>query len=181
LRRRSINPAAANSRKAGTRVSETPVRRATLEIAIIRQEVEAFGAVYSYRLILQETRALPSVMAARMGCPMEAPAVWIEALHLADDKPFAHETRWLNAASVRHPLPQFDVISANEWLVKSVSYLSGDIAFSAEPARDDEARIMGITAGSALFITERMTWSETEAITWVRLAHAPGYRLRTLI
>ncbi len=168
-------------RKAGTRVALTPVRRATLEIPILRHEVEAAGSAYSYRLLCQESRELPKDIAALMGFQPKATGLWVEALHLADDQPFAHETRWLNPGAIAVPLPRFDAVSANEWLVMSVSYLSGDIAFSAEPASADEAEVMGFKAKSALFITERMTWTEDQAITWVRLAHAPGYRLRTLI
>lgn len=168
-------------RKAGTRVALTPVRRATLEIPILRQEVEARGAVYSYRLLAQQSLPLPEAMAVRMGLPIGADGIWVEALHLSDGQPFAHETRWLNPAAIGVAVPRFDPVSANEWLVTTVSYLSGDIAFSAEPASKDEAQVMGVAPGAALFITERMTWAERAAITWVRLAHAPGYRLQTLI
>lgn len=168
-------------RKAGTRVALTPVRRATLEIPILRQEVEAMGATYSYRLLEQASLAIPQAMAAKMGLPSLSNGLWVAALHMSDGQPFAHETRWLNPGAIGVPLPRFDSVSANEWLVASVSYLSGDIAFSAEPASQDEAEVMGVPAGCALFITERMTWGDTQAITWVRLAHAPGYRLQTLI
>lgn len=168
-------------RKAGTRVALTPVRRATLEIPILRHEVEATGATYSYRLMMQEMRLVDASMAQQMGLAPNASCLWIEALHLANGQAFAHETRWLNPAAIAGELPRFEKLSANEWLVTSVSYLSGDIAFSAEPASNTEAEIMGVAAGAALFITERMTWADSAAITWVRLAHGPGYRLRTAI
>lgn len=168
-------------RKAGTRVALTPIRRATLEIPILRHEVESTGATYGYRLRAQELRVVDAPMAARMGLDPGASGLWIEALHLANEHVFAHETRWLNPAAIAGDLPRFDRLSANEWLVTSVSYLSGDISFSAEPASKVEAEIMGVAPGVALFITERMTWAERAAITWVRLAHGPGYRLQTAI
>jgi len=38
-----------------------------------------------------------------------------------------------------------------------------------------------VPVGAALFITERMTWTAESPITFVRLAHAPGYRVQTLV
>ena len=38
-----------------------------------------------------------------------------------------------------------------------------------------------VADGAALFITTRCTWTPEAPITWVRLAHAPGYRLQTLL
>ena len=72
-------------------------------------------------------------------------------------------------------------VSINEWLVKTVAYTYGDIAFSAETATPDEAALLGIAPGAALFITERTTWAGDEPITSVRLAYAPGYRLQTVV
>jgi GntR family transcriptional regulator, histidine utilization repressor len=62
--------------------------------------------------------------------------------------------------------------------VKNVRYTTGEIAFSAEGASVREAAVLGVPPGTALFITDRATWLEGQAITVVRLAHAPGYRLQ---
>ncbi|MEZ5754796.1 MAG: UTRA domain-containing protein [Paracoccaceae bacterium] len=78
-------------------------------------------------------------------------------------------------------LPDFQRISANEWLVQNVAYTVGDIAFSAEAASPEEALALGIRAGDPVFVTERVTWSGEALITFVRLLHGPGYRLRTML
>ena len=83
--------------------------------------------------------------------------------------------------SVVSGVPDFAVVSANEWLVTSVRYTTGDIAFSAEGATVREASVLGVDPGTALFVTDRATWLEDQPITIVRLAHAPGYRLQTLV
>lgn len=163
-------------RKAGTRVALLPVRRATLEIPVIRLEVEAKGQVYSHRLLSRGEGLPPVPVASALG--HDGPMLHLLTLHLADGRPFALEDRWLNPAAVP-PLPDFAAISANEWLVSHVAYASGDIAFSAEPAGADEAAALGVTPGAALFVTERITRGPEAPITFVRLAHAPGYRLRT--
>ncbi len=165
-------------RKAGTRVAALPVRKAMLEIPVIRQEVEARGCTHTHRLLAQRAGAPPADVAARMGLSR---ALYLETLHLADDAPFVHEVRWLNPAVLPAVLPDFATISANEWLVAHISYATGDIAFSAEPASLHEAGVLGVAPGAALFITERMTWTADAAITLVRLAHAPGYRMQTVV
>jgi GntR family histidine utilization transcriptional repressor len=116
-----------------------------------------------------------------MGLAPGARLWWVETLHLADGRPFVHETRWLNPAVLPQPLPDFGKVSANEWLVAHVSYTTGDIAFSAEGADGREADVLGVAPGTALFITERSTWTAEAPITFVRLAHAPGYRVQTMV
>lgn len=168
-------------RKAGTRVALLPVRKATLDIPVIRQEVEARGQVHGFRLLTRTEGAAPVPVASRLGLGPSARAVYLETLHLADGRPFVFEARWLNPAVLPAPLPDFAAVSANEWLVTHVAYATGDIAFTAEGAGPREAAVLGVAEGAALFVTERTTWTTEAAITFVRLAHAPGYRLQTMV
>jgi GntR family histidine utilization transcriptional repressor len=78
-------------------------------------------------------------------------------------------------------VPDFGAVSANEWLVQNVAYTIGDIAFSAESASRAEAVALGLAEGAPVFVTERMTWTAEAPITFVRLLHGPGYRLRTMV
>lgn len=167
-------------RKAGTRVAALPVRKATLDIPVIRAEVEARGEVYGLRLLLCDLAKPPVPVLARLGQDV-GEMLHIETLHLASGRGFAQEDRWLNPAILPTPLPDFAAISANEWLVAQISYASGDISFAAEPASDAAAAALGIAQGSAVFVTERCTWAPDAPITWVRLVHAPGYRLSTVL
>jgi GntR family transcriptional regulator, histidine utilization repressor len=168
-------------RKAGTRVAMLPVRKATLDIPVIRQEIEARGQVHGFRLLTQTVSTPPVPVVSRLGLPQGATMIYLETLHLADGQPFVFETRWLNPAVLPKPLPDFAQISANEWLVTHIAYASGDIAFSAEEASAREAEVLGVALGRALFVTERATWTAEAPITLVRLAHAPGYRVQTLV
>lgn len=168
-------------RKAGTRVAILPVRKATLEIPVIRQEVEARGQAHGFRLLCQELRVPSMPIASRMGLADLTKLIYLETLHLADGQPFVLEQRWLNPAVLPQPLPDFSKLSANEWLVTNIAYAVGDIAFSAAAATPHEAETMGLAAHAALFITERTTWTADAPITFVRLAHAPGYRVQTLV
>lgn len=179
LRELAVAGVVERRRRAGTRVVALPVRRATLEIPVIRREIEARGQAYGYRLLEERQGAAPVPVASRMGLAPGGRLIWLEALHLADGRPFVHEARWLNPAALPAPLPDFACRSANEWLVAEVPYVAGDIAFSAEGATAREAEVLGVREGAALFVTERATRGPEGPITFVRLAHAPGYRLQT--
>ncbi|MEO6298579.1 MAG: UTRA domain-containing protein, partial [Paracoccaceae bacterium] len=168
-------------RKAGTRVAILPVRKATLDIPVIRQEVAARGHTYTFRLLAQTEGTPPPSVAARLGLTTGHCMLHLQTLHLADNRAYVFEDRWLNPTALPQPLPDFAAISANEFLVAHVAFASGDIAFSAEPASAPEAAALLVPPATALFITERCTWSPEAPITWVRLAHAPGYRLQTLL
>jgi GntR family transcriptional regulator, histidine utilization repressor len=162
-------------RKAGTRVALLPVRKAVVDIPVIRLDVEARGQVYGHRLLERSMGVPPVPVASRAG--FTGRMLYLETLHLADGRPYAFEARWLNVG-VLPGLPDFAEVSANEWLVSNVRYTTGDIAFSAEAASLREGAVLGVAAGTPLFVTDRATWVEDQVITVVRLCHAPGYRLQ---
>ncbi len=168
-------------RRAGTRVALAQVRRAVLAIPVIRREVEAAGKAHAFRLLERVEAAPPPVLALRMGVAPGARLLRLETLHLADGRAFALEARWLNPMAVPGPLPDFTQVTVNEWLVETVPYATGEIEFLAEPASTREAAVLGCKEGAALFVTERGTRTEAASVTFVRLAHAPGYRMRSVL
>lgn len=164
-------------KRAGTRVAELPVRRARLEIPVIRLDVLGRGLAYDFKLLADRMAAAPVPVTARLGLPEGQPMRYLETLHMAGGRPFVHEARWLNPAALPTPAPDFATASANEWLVTHVSLVSGDIAFLAEGASPREAEVLGVAPGAALLIAERTTHGTLGPITFVRLAHAPGHRV----
>lgn len=165
-------------KRAGTRVAELPVRRARLEIPVIRLDVLGRGLAYDFKLLADRMEPAPVPVAARLGLPEGAAMRYLETLHLAGGRPFVLETRWLNPAVLPSPPPDFTQVSANEWLVTHVSLVSGDIAFLAEGASAREAEVLGVPAGTALLVAERTTYGTAGPVTLVRLAHAPGHRVQ---
>jgi GntR family histidine utilization transcriptional repressor len=164
-------------KRAGTRVAELPVRRARLEIPVIRLDVLGRGLAYDFKLLADRLAPAPVPVTARLGLPEGTPMRQLGTLHLAGGRPYVLETRWLNPAVLPSPPPDFSAVSANEWLVTHVSLVSGDIAFTAEPATLREAEVMGITTGTPLLVAERTTHGTDAPVTLVRLAHAPGHRV----
>lgn len=169
-------------RRAGTRVSDNPVRHATLDIPLIRVEIERLGKAHSHMVLGCRLDAPPVPLIARLGLSAETKLVHVETLHLADREPFVYEDRWINPlAAPGAEKADFSEISANEWLVRNVPISTGDIAFTAEAATKKEAEVFDCVQGTALFIIRRATFICKTPVTDVRLAHRPGHMLKTSI
>lgn len=169
-------------RKAGTRVALNPVRKATFDIPIIRHDVEGRGARHGYRLLGRSMKTVPAEVSEKLRLPPKARLLHIAALHLADDRPFCLEDRWVNPGAVPAlETADLSAISANEWLVQNVTLSGGGIEFFAMPADGRLAEILACAEGEALFAIERTTWAGATPITAVRLTYAPGYRMVTAI
>ena len=169
-------------RKAGTRVAAQPVAKATLDIAVIRHEVEERGGRYGYQLIEREIVVPPLSTSGVMKTKANSALLHVRALHFANDGPYAVEDRWINTSVVPDAQGEtFEELSANEWLMKHAPYTHGDIAFSAVQATPEEAETLSVPQLSALFAIDRLTWDNASSVTKVRLLFTPGYQLRTAL
>ncbi len=169
-------------RKAGTRVAMQPIAKATLDIAVIRSEIEDRGQKYGYHLIERAQVVPPVLVSAAMQTDASQHLLHIRALHLTDDMPYALEDRWINIAAVPAASNEpFADISANEWLLINAPYTHGDIAFSAISASQQQSDILNCPANAALFAIDRLTWDSTVSVTKVRLIYGPGHQLRTVL
>ncbi|MCC5978023.1 MAG: UTRA domain-containing protein [Salinarimonas sp.] len=169
-------------RKAGTRVALNPLRRATLHIPVIRQEVETRGARYDYALISREHVSAPLAIRSRMGLPPQTRLLHVRALHLADGIAHAYEDRWINPQAVPEIMEvDFARISANAWLVQNVPYTRGELTLSAAAADADCAACLLCAPGAAIFTMERITWIGDQPVTLVTQSHPPGYAISTAI
>lgn len=167
-------------RKAGTRVALHPVRKATLDIPVIRQEIEGKAMGYSYTLLSRHLGVPPMDLRARLQSPAGQAQLHVSALHLADGRPYVFEDRWINPQAVPAALDaDFALRSANEWLIEQVPVEGGQISFSAKTASDQDAEILACQAGEGLFVIDRTTWSGGQVITLVRLVFHPGYHMHT--
>lgn len=168
-------------RKAGSRVAATPVRKATFEIPIIRQDIAARGLEPGYELISRTLAPPPPEVRLALRLHEPAPMLHLVALHRASGQPFCIEDRWINPDLDGIEVADFAVQSANEWLVRNTAFSGGDIAFFALTAEAAASRMLGCAPGVAVFGIERTTWAGAQSITAVRLTYAPGYRMVTAI
>lgn len=167
-------------RRAGTRVTIDPVRKATVAISIVREQVEQAGMTYSHRVVAQRRSPPPAAIAARLGLPQGEVLIHMRAVHYGDGRPFQLEDRWINPRAAPG-LEQADFwqLNANEWLVRNAPYLRAELTFSAENANRRDARLLQTRPGQALLIVHRTTWNDLGPITTVRVAFQPGHRVGT--
>ncbi len=165
-------------RRAGTRVAENPVRRATLSIPVIRQEVEATGASYRHVLLERTQTAASDAAAARLGLTPGTRLLRLRTLHMAGDRPHACEDRWVNPVAVPGILTaDLTGTSPNEWLVQNAWYSDGTLTFHAEAAGREEGELLQIPEGAPVFVLDRVTRAGDGPVTAVRLVHPPGFRM----
>ncbi len=165
-------------RKAGTRVRRSPLRQATFDIPIVRNEIEKSGSQYRYVLVAREVHVAPEWIRARLGLADHGKVLHLICMHYSDGIPFQHEDRWINLGALPEAATaDFGSLGPNEWLIATVPFSNAEISFSATPASESMTHHMGCRPGEALFLTERSTWWQEEAITYVRLTFKPGYRM----
>ncbi|WP_193555903.1 GntR family transcriptional regulator [Marimonas lutisalis] len=165
-------------RKGGTHVRRDPVTRATLDIPITRNEVEQKGNTYGYQLIGRETLAPPHSVQAAFGQNLPGPMLHVQALHLADARPYILEDRWICLQTAPEILDvDLSETSANEWLVMNKPYDDLTLRFYAEKADEKRATLLGTDPGDALLVIERTTWISGAPITTVKSSTEPGYQL----
>lgn len=167
-------------RKAGTRVRMAPVRHARFSIPVVRQEIEESGQVCGYRLLTRLEEDAPTWLQNRIGLPDGGRVLHLTCLHTAGQIPFQYEDRWINLAALPQASGQdFSRTGPNEWLIETVPFSDVEISFSAVPADDETARHLGCRHGDALFMAERATWWQGQAITYVRLLFQRGHKVTT--
>ncbi len=169
-------------RKGGTRVRQDPVTRATLEIPVIRKEVEQNGCVYGYQLVERKIAETPFSIMANFGLDVATKMLKIDALHLADRRPFIYEDRWVSIETVPEIVNvDLQKESANEWLVRNRPYSRCDLRFFAVKANEFHASLLDTDVNEALFVMERTTWIGDHPITTVKAVARPGYQMLTQI
>lgn len=165
-------------RKAGTRVRMAPVRAARFEMPMVRAEIERMGAAYRYALLSRDIVLAPDWLRARLNLAPGSRVLHLVCVHHADGVAFQLEDRWISLSS----LPQaesepFDMRGPNEWLIATVPFSEVEVSFSAGAADELATTHLGHAIGDPVFIIERATWWQGEAITFVRMSFRKGYRM----
>lgn len=167
-------------RRAGTRVLAAPRREARFTIPRVRDEIEATGARYRYVLLSAVERVAPEPVRARMGLAEGVRVMHLRCLHSAAMAPFQYEERWISLQALPEAArANFRDRGPTEWLVETVPYSEVEVSLLAAAADPAMAAAFGCAEGTALFVAERTTWWQGQAITHVRLSFAPGYRMTT--
>jgi len=165
-------------RKAGTIVAQRHARAESFTITLVKDEVESRGSAYGYRLLDRRIEKPNASIAQRLNIGTAKKALHVRCLHFADGRPFQLEDRWINLDVVpKAKTEPFDVEGPNGWLVERVPYTDAEHVLSAVNATAEDADLLGIEAGDALFRIERRTWLQSGVVTTVSLSH-PGRDFR---
>ncbi|MCP5087603.1 MAG: UTRA domain-containing protein [Rhodobacteraceae bacterium] len=167
-------------RKAGTRVRTAPLRQARFTIPVVRKEIEARGAEYRYALVRREIMQPPDWLRARLNLAQDDEVLHLTCMHYAEGNPYQFEIRWINLGALpKAKDADFSKVGPNEWLIAEVPFSDAEISFSATSADEDLSQQLGCARGDALFMAERSTWWQGQAITYVRLVFQRGHRMTT--
>jgi GntR family transcriptional regulator, histidine utilization repressor len=165
-------------RKSGSRVKLAPSRQVTFEIPLVRNEIEARGASYRYKLLNTKVECAPTWLAAKLNLKSNTQTRHIQCLHFANDAPFQFEDRWINLHAVpRAEQADFTLISPNEWLVGEVPYTNAEVKFSATRSDRKLSKLLDTVADEPIFLSERTTWLAELPVTNVLFYFAPAYQM----
>ncbi|TMV09506.1 UTRA domain-containing protein [Ruegeria sediminis] len=167
-------------RKSGTRVKMAPSKQARLEISLARHTVEAQNATYRYALVERNVVLSPGWLASQLNVSSHTRILHVLCMHYADNRPFQLEERWINIEVVPD-IEEADLSRSgpHEWLLNAAPFTDAEVAFFAIAADGRLAEFLGTTPGIPLLQTERTTWLHQQPVTFARMTHHPGYRIRT--
>ncbi len=167
-------------RKSGTRVKKEPRKQAKLEISLARQAVENQNSAYRYALVERNVVYSPGWLTSQLNVEPDARVLHVICMHYADNRPFQLEERWINIEAVPE-VEQADLNKSgpHEWLLNAAPFTEAEIAFCAISADNRLADFMGTTTGTSMIQLERTTWKDGQPMTFARMTHHPGFRIRT--
>lgn len=167
-------------RKAGTRVLNSPIRKAQFSIPLVRDEITVTGASYRYSLVDKNVLPAPSWLSARLDLKKGQEVLHLRCMHYADNAAFQLEVRWIVTEVVPEVLGEtFQLSGPNDWLVKKVPFTNLELSFMATKADSEIAEFLDAPVGDPIFTTERITWLRGAPVTHAKLYFAPGYRMTT--
>lgn len=156
------------NRRAGTVVARPKVHSAVLTIPDIRADIEARGAVYGYRPLLDEVRPPCCVHLGTEGHHL-GQSRFIRSLHLADDSPVLIEDRHVFLDAVAEAADaDFRTEPPGPWLLGHVPWTEAEHRIAAIPADAQTSRALEVSLGAPCLLVERRTWRGVETITITR-------------
>jgi GntR family transcriptional regulator, histidine utilization repressor len=153
-------------RKAGTIVATPQAHAMVLDIPDLANEVRGRGQAYRYRLLHREVCNAAKVDAS---LEIEGDVLWTVGVHMADGKPFAHESRAVSLSAVPDiDEAVFDPEGPGTWLLRHVPWTEAETRISATGAIDGEAHALRVAEQTPCLTVTRRTWRAGEHITAVR-------------
>lgn len=162
-------------RRHGTFVSERSDNHAVIGIIDIREIIESAGKTYSFEVL--ERR---SMTARDFNVWVDVAdgdrLLWLCLVHKANNLGEVFEERLINMSVI----PEVESVSfesnlPNEWLLSRLPCTRLINTVRAALPERCAAQALNLTPGEPVLLSERRSFSNDDAVTWVRLSF-PGYR-----
>lgn len=162
-------------KRSGTQVAQPRAQSVVMAIADIRDEVRTSGRDHGFRLIERRMRPGTQEDALLLGDAVgSADVLWLEGLHLADDRPFCLETRIINPSVAEGAAEQdFAALAPGAWLLDTIPWTVASHRVRAVNASAADARLLELAVGEACLEIVRRTHVASDWVTGVRLLY-PG-------
>ena len=162
-------------KKSGTQVAQPRAESAVMAIADIRDEVRRSGCAYRFKLMDRRLRPGRHDDAQLLGAAVGTGEVlWLQGLHLADERPFCFETRVINPVTAEGATAQdFTADPPGAWLFQAVPWSVASHRVRAVNAGASDARVLALAVGEACLGIVRRTTVGGDWVTGVRLLY-PG-------
>ena len=156
------------NRRAGTVVARPRMHAAVLNIPDIRADIEARGARYGYRAMLDERRPPCCVHLGAEGHHL-GQSRFIRSVHLADGSPVLMEDRHIFLDAVPDAATaNFRFEPPGPWLLGHVPWTEAEHRIAAIAADALTARSLEVSVGTPCLLVERRTWRWEETLTIAR-------------
>jgi len=156
------------NRRAGTVVARPRMHAAVLNIPDIRADIEARGASYGYRPLLDEMRPPCCVHLGAEGHHL-GQSRFVRSVHLADDSPVLIEDRHIFLDAVpAAATADFSSEPPGPWLLGHVPWTEAEHRIAAIAADAVVARALEVDFGTPCLLVERRTWRGAETLTIAR-------------
>lgn len=156
------------NRRAGTVVARPRLHAAVLNIPDIRADIEARGASYGYRPLLDEMRPPCCVHLGAEGHHL-GQSRFVRSVHLADDSPVLIEDRHIFLDAVPGAATaDFRSEPPGPWLLGHVPWTEAEHRIAAIAADAVVARALEVDFGTPCLLVERRTWRAEDTLTIAR-------------
>lgn len=165
-------------RRRGTFVAAQISEHSVMQLRDIAEEVDDSGCVYSYQVLHRRQIRVSGPVADHLGLAGGDYALYVQCRHLADERPFVIEHRYINLQSVPRATEEtFQQTPPGRWLLENVPWSRAEHVVSAFNATPAFAGLLELSVGDACLGVERTTWQADQPVTYVQLTY-PGSRHR---
>jgi GntR family transcriptional regulator len=142
----------------GSYVAEPPAHRRADRLMTFSREMERRGRVPTSRLLAREVRSCTPAEAVALDIPLGDPVVLLRRLRCADDEPMAVENAILERGTAPVVMAADLVTGSLHGALAAAGYhlRRGTGTIVAEPATNDDARLLGIRPGDPLLVERRV-------------------------